>query len=61
MDPNVTLAEIRALIRDLREAQDDGDEGSVADVGANLAEKTEALDQWVTGGGFLPEAWTLAR
>jgi hypothetical protein len=24
-----------------------------------LAELIEALDQWITGGGFLPERWRL--
>lgn len=46
MDPDVCLAEIRAIL-------DKPD----ADAYADLAERVEALDQWLTRGGFLPAAW----
>lgn len=42
MDPTQALHEIRTL------AQQNEDE---------LATKVEGLDQWLTGGGFLPEQW----
>lgn len=54
MDPNATLAEIRALIRAFFAADD---ENRMTDIGGELAEKIEALDRWLEGGGFLPDAW----
>lgn len=45
MDPNTALARLRELCR-----QEDPD-------GAELSEHVEALDGWLTSGGFLPEAW----
>ncbi len=49
MDPNTALAELRALARRLVESDD-------ADV-ATMADRFEALDGWLTTGGFLPGAW----
>lgn len=43
MDPNETLRRIRAAIRN--------------DETGELAELVEALDDWLSGGGFLPSAW----
>lgn len=42
MDPNAVLAEIRAYVKD--------DESP-------LAEAVIALDEWMSRGGFLPDAW----
>lgn len=49
MDPNATLAEIRALVAACQA-------GDIID-GDRLAELVSALDEWITGGGFLPAAW----
>lgn len=46
MDPNETLRAIRALL-----TEDDGR------TDPELADKVRALDEWLTKGGFLPEAW----
>jgi hypothetical protein len=49
MDPNETLDRIRKLCRpEAREIDPDG---------SDLSDHVEALDEWLTGGGFLPEAW----
>lgn len=51
MDPNTTLAAIRELIREIDDADDPR-----AHLDA-LASNVEALDEWLTKGGFLPDAW----
>jgi hypothetical protein len=48
MDPNATLTEIRALV--------DANHHVVMDAD-RLAELISALDEWITGGGFLPTPW----
>ncbi len=52
MDPNTTLAELRSLLRDV-------DDPTVARtyLTAALAERVQALDEWLTAGGYLPTAW----
>jgi hypothetical protein len=53
MDPNVTLAEMRTIARLSAE-------GRLADPIDSLERMGEliiALDEWITGGGFLPDAW----
>jgi len=52
MDPNANLAEIRHLVESMREEH----EVDALDA-ARLVELIEALDNWIVGGGFLPEAW----
>lgn len=51
MDPNVTLNEIRELLSEY--AIDDIDISDVAD-------RFNALDAWLSSGGFLPKSWDLA-
>lgn len=50
MDPNATLAELRSLC--LRETA--AGDGSYA---ADIVEHFEALDEWLSKGGYLPAAW----
>lgn len=64
MDPNETLRALRALVGRVNEpdwdaeAMDDADLGSLwASLAMDLAEHIEALDDWLTKGGFPPEAW----
>lgn len=59
MDPNATLAEIRALTVALITA--DLSTSDLIAKATRLAELTFALDEWITKGGFLPEAWHLAQ
>ncbi len=49
MDPNETLKELRELIDLVLR----GDDTSVFEA----ATKFEDLDEWISKGGFLPEAW----
>lgn len=60
MDPNKTLTEIRALIREIQAAQDstapiDPDAGATRAV--RLAELVDALDGRIKRGGCLPDSW----
>ena len=55
MDPNTALAEIPVLI-----AKTYTDEGATLDDGCRLYDLVEALDGWLTQGGFLPDAWQRA-
>lgn len=45
MDPNATLAAIREIT------------GRDEHADPELAELVDALDQWLSKGGFLPAAW----
>lgn len=56
MDPNETLREIRELIRVFDDSDAD-DKDTAQQVAAGLATKFEALDTWLSGGGFPPEEW----
>ena len=67
MDPNTALAAIRtavaqmqALIEDASVWEEDtryalGDDGK--DAAESLVEHVQALDEWLSRGGFLPDAW----
>ena len=56
MDPNANLAEQLRLARKL--INNEWSKSSEKDeYAARLAELVEALDGWLKGGGFLPEAW----
>lgn len=52
MDPNATLAEIRALTqaRKNNESFDEDDLDALCDA-------VEVLDRWLARGGFLPTDW----
>jgi hypothetical protein len=50
MDPNATLRKLRELVMRVQ-----GGTGRVDP--EEFAELVEALDGWLTSGGFLPEAW----
>lgn len=54
MDPNEALRRVREHITHI--LNDDGD----CDV-TELAEAFDALDGWLTRGGFLPAAWEIGR
>jgi hypothetical protein len=49
MDPNETLRELRRILR--AGAWDAAD-------AERVRELIEALDAWLSRGGFLPDAWT---
>lgn len=56
MDPNEALRLAREAAGELRQADDD-DTLPGSQVG-QLVEAFEALDEWLTKGGFLPSDWT---
>lgn len=49
MDPDATLTKIRELVSMLVDHP--------GEPTRELAELAEALDEWLSRGGFLPEAW----
>ncbi len=51
MDPNVNREEQRAITKRLLDGTDRHDDAE------RLANLSEALDEWLTGGGFLPDDW----
>jgi hypothetical protein len=60
MDPDANLREQREIARRLLDKFMASDEDATAfDEGdvVRLAELVEALDRWISGGGFLPAAW----
>lgn len=54
MDPNETLREMRELQAEL---DSPATVPPALDQLLRLAELAQALDEWITGGGFLPGAW----
>jgi len=54
VDPQANLLEQRRLVRRIL---DTDDLSSKAGLAVRLAELVEALDEWISRGGFLPEAW----
>jgi hypothetical protein len=49
MDPDTTLEALRRLMEDIHE----GDE----DILDSIVEHFQALDEWLSDGGLLPEDW----
>jgi hypothetical protein len=58
MDPNATLRDIREMIESLAMSQSTD---NLLDLGEELASAFEQLDNWLTGGGFLPDEWIRVR
>ena len=61
MDPDVALAEIRAAIALAREGLEKGTPVGNALAFQHLsraADAMEALDGWLSNGGFLPKVWS---
>ena len=56
MDPDTNLGEQREIIARMNEAAHKDPDDFDADV-MRLAELMEALDGWISKGGFLPKAW----
>lgn len=55
MDPDANLAEQRRLVRELLDGGLTIEE--TAERADRLAQLVEALDAWLTGGNYLPNAW----
>jgi hypothetical protein len=62
MDPEVALAKARDALARFRAADAaDGDPtAAYLDAGADLADAFEALDNWMSQGGFPPPGWNFA-
>ena len=56
MDPNVTLAELREMVARWNQATQVGDPAAKA-YAEYAADAADRLDQWLSKGGFLPDAW----
>lgn len=54
MDPDETLRQLRLTIKQMRVDESTEVRKAHAD---EIAEHFEALDGWLTTGGFLPKAW----
>jgi hypothetical protein len=55
MDPNITLLKLHRAMRMMRDGIDGNGDLITA---AELAEMYfTALDEWLSNGGFLPDAW----
>lgn len=52
MDPNATLEHIRYLVPTLLDEEDPDPQDVI-----ELAEHVEALDNWMSKGGLVPDAW----
>lgn len=57
MDPNETLRMVRATIKQMGVETNPAINAAYAEL---LAEYVTALDEWLSGGGFLPTAWATA-
>jgi len=57
MDPNEALRIIRSIVSEWDAGNGDRPEYSVHDAWYQLAETCQALDEWLSRGGFLPSAW----
>jgi hypothetical protein len=60
MDPNAALTRLRALMTELEHSLPGPDvlrTTPVEDGAAEVIEQWEALDAWLSKGGFLPQAW----
>lgn len=55
MDPNENLAEQRRIFARL----DAGNEREQTADLERLADLAQALDEWISGGGFLPDEWAV--
>jgi hypothetical protein len=56
MDPNETIKQLRELAKRVLARADKGEEQDIYD-SIEIAEKVQALDNWISDGGFLPSVW----
>ena len=68
MDPEITLHELRELVAEAEQVQhlvatelawtaEQAQQAKLAHLAVSLAEKFDALDTWLSKGGFAPAAW----
>lgn len=56
MDPNTALDRLRELARQLLDGNHIDDIAALA-LAVGACEQFEALDQWLSNGGFKPKEW----
>lgn len=63
MDPNATLEEMRRVADGFADGDFEAEGGDTLKVakGERLAELVQALDDWMTKGGFAPKDWQKGR
>jgi hypothetical protein len=61
MDPDQALANAREAYTEYVKATDAGDTDRAEDEAERLATAFDALDGWISRGGFLPKAWHNSR
>lgn len=61
MDPDETLALLREVARDVDIHGFDHSGRNPIDAALQLATLVNALDGWLSTGGFLPQAWAVQR
>ena len=57
MDPNANLKELRALVAFVLEDPDSEPFQDLTEQAENMAELFQALDEWISAGGFFPAIW----
>ena len=57
MDPDAALHDAHKALAEYRSAQDHENSGDAQTHAEELADAFEALDEWLTQGGFLPKDW----
>lgn len=53
MDPDENLKEQRRIAKSVLDCEGDCDSGDLV----RLCELVQALDEWISKGGFLPKRW----
>lgn len=57
MDPNKALESMRAAIADMQLAASNDDSDAYEAAAYDVVESANALDEWLSRGRFLPDAW----
>ena len=57
MDPNAALGTLRAAVVEWEQAVTAEDDAARLAIATRAFEALIALDDWLSGGGFLPTAW----
>lgn len=60
MDINTALEEMRQWVREMDRRTTAGEQVTL-DEFVEVLEQFEAIDGWLSSGGFLPEAWSVNR
>ena len=58
MDPDVALVDLRDAIKEAREYAEEGRIPGAMNGWREVGERFDALDEWLSKGGFPPADWT---